>query len=262
MTDKIRKIMGAGLFALVFSLVCGSNVRAQSCLTPPSCDTLGYKQSASDCSGQERVLKCPFDQTKMFCLGSGAGEVPNNVAVGAILYADKTVTTSVISGKTPIGIVFDSDLRLAVALHESANTMQWGGYGKDIPALDNCDASTGTVYCGIDGKTNTAAILAYGKANNISYPAAEYCNKYAVAGTKAGDWHLPSLYELKNIYDNKAKINATISKIGTGTPLDSKLYWSSTEYYDGSSWSLDMGNGNNNLYTKRLNSYVRMVLAF
>lgn len=39
---------------------------ALSCTTPPSCDTLGYKQSASDCTNRH-ALKCPFDSSKLFC---------------------------------------------------------------------------------------------------------------------------------------------------------------------------------------------------
>ncbi len=255
MTDKIRKIMGAGLFALVFSLVWGSNVRAQSCLTPPSCDTLGYKQSADDCSGQERVLKCPFDQTKMFCLDT----ITQEVNVGAILYSDMTVTTGIVTGKTAIGVVFDTNKRLAVALTESSSTLTWGGYGTDISTLENCTSEP--LSCGTDGKANTTAIIAYGKANNISYPAAEYCNKYTTTGTTAGDWHLPSYAELKSIYNAKSMINATLNLLGKSS-LTEGVYWSSTETSSGISWTLYMANGNYYYNYKNYSYYVRPVLAF
>lgn len=52
------------LAALTFPL----NAGAISCTTPPSCETLGYNQNASDCSGQY-MLQCPFDSTKVFCGG-------------------------------------------------------------------------------------------------------------------------------------------------------------------------------------------------
>lgn len=50
-----------------------SQAMAQSCTTPPSCDTLGYKQAASDCTGQQ-MLKCPFDNSKVFCGGTACSE--------------------------------------------------------------------------------------------------------------------------------------------------------------------------------------------
>lgn len=255
MTDIIRKIMGAGLFLLAFSLVCGNEARAQSCLTPPSCDTLGYKQTADDCSGQERVLKCPFDQTKMFCLDT----ITQNLEVGAILYSDMTVTTGIVTGKTPIGVVFDTNKRLAVAIDQSSSTLTFGGYGTDIPSLVNCTSEP--LSCGTDGKANTAAIIAYGKSNGISYPAAEYCNKYTTTGTKAGDWHLPSYAELKSIYNAKSMINATLSLLGKSS-LTESYYWSSTEYGSYGSWILCMNNGSNSYDNKNYYYYVRPVLAF
>ena len=41
---------------------------ALDCAEPPTCDDLGYTQSASDCAGQF-ILKCPFDETAVFCGG-------------------------------------------------------------------------------------------------------------------------------------------------------------------------------------------------
>ena len=41
---------------------------ALDCATPPTCAELGYIQSEADCAGQF-MLKCPFDNTKVFCGG-------------------------------------------------------------------------------------------------------------------------------------------------------------------------------------------------
>ena len=41
---------------------------ADQCTIAPTCVELGYQQKAADCNGQ-RTLKCPFDQTKVFCGG-------------------------------------------------------------------------------------------------------------------------------------------------------------------------------------------------
>ncbi|MBE6444218.1 MAG: hypothetical protein E7020_06100 [Alphaproteobacteria bacterium] len=42
---------------------------ALNCAIPPTCEALGYKQTASDCAGQF-MLKCPFDDNAVFCGGS------------------------------------------------------------------------------------------------------------------------------------------------------------------------------------------------
>lgn len=41
---------------------------ALDCATPPTCDDLGYTQTETDCAGKF-ILKCPFDNTKVFCGG-------------------------------------------------------------------------------------------------------------------------------------------------------------------------------------------------
>lgn len=46
---------------------------AEQCTIAPTCAELGYEQKAADCNGQ-RSLKCPFDQTKVFCGGTACSE--------------------------------------------------------------------------------------------------------------------------------------------------------------------------------------------
>lgn len=61
--NNINKLKyGLSLIVITYPL----NAGALSCTTPPSCDTLGYKQTASDCIGNY-ILKCPFDNSKVFC---------------------------------------------------------------------------------------------------------------------------------------------------------------------------------------------------
>src|SRR5574344_739991 len=109
-----KRIMGLSLgLCLAFSL--NMNANAQTCTAAPSCDSLGYTKSASDCSGE--YLKCPFDNNKVFCGGSGSsssggGECSENpggttLAVGDILYYDFSTSSTYNPSKTPIGVVFD-----------------------------------------------------------------------------------------------------------------------------------------------------------
>ena len=188
-----------------------------------------------------------------------------------ILYSDLTTSNTIISNKTPIGIVFDTNKRLALAL-DQANQLSWSSSRTDIPGLENCDIPR---FCGTDGKANTATIIVFGKEKSISYPAAEYCYNYTTPGTTAGDWFLPSYAELFNIYQKKSQINATLNLLGR--PLFKENdYWSSTENDNEYSWrgctcescsqiynGTNYGDGIYGAWNKQDNSHsVRPVLAF
>ena len=89
-----------------------------------------------DC-GENPVLRCPFalsDDNQVYCTESAQNQV---VSVGAILYGDGTVASGLVTGKTPIGIVFDTANRLAVALTDinSSDTelrqQLWFNAGRD-----------------------------------------------------------------------------------------------------------------------------------
>lgn len=82
----------------------------------------------------------------------------------------------------------------------------------------------------IDGKANTeliqdvitADITGSTITNSYSvghYPAASCCLRYHTVGTSAGDWYLPSVYELLFLYERTKTININ---------LGSDSYWSST----------------------------------
>ena len=65
-------------------------------------------------------------------------------------------------------------------------------------------------------------------------PAACCCVAYSTPGTKSGDWYLPSIGELYQIYENKAAINEKRTAI-KGSGFDDYYYWSSREnsrYYE------------------------------
>ena len=168
-----------------------------------------------------------------------------------ILFSDKSCSSVFITTKTAIGVVLCPVNRLAVALDEKS--LEWGGYNKEI----------GSAARGTSGKSNTAAILAYGKANNISYPAAEYCNTYSTAGTKAGDWFLPSLEELKLLSNNFSEINNSLKVLGkVMDDTESGYYWSSSEINDSYARRLVPSSGATINYFKGNSYRVRPVLAF
>ena len=60
------------MFGSLLCLMSGIGaVRAQTCATPPSCASLGYTMTSSDCSGQP-TLVCPFDASAVFCAGTAS----------------------------------------------------------------------------------------------------------------------------------------------------------------------------------------------
>ena len=237
----MHKIISALLLTILFTPAAN----AQNCVNSSRCDELGYTKTTTDCAGLD-TLVCPFDENKVFCVFS-----EKSCEVGDILYENKKCYVKAIDGKTAIGIVFDTEKRLAMALDEA--TLEWGGYGKEIrPAA----------ALGASGKSNTAAILAYGKTNNISYPAAEYCNSYSTSGTKAGDWFLPSLGELELLSNNFSAVNASLKVLGKPTITGNGYYWSSIEDDDPFAWVLDPSEGIDCSYNKNDSYRVRPVLAF
>ena len=112
-----------------------------------------------------------------------------------------------------------------------------------------------------DGKGNTEKLIAYGKAHDISFPAAEWCAQYSKNGVKPGEGFMPASEQLKLIVANRKIVNPALQKIG-GIILDGWI-WSSSEYAIGNAWYVYASNGNVDWYLKDYsNLSVRCVLAF
>lgn len=50
------------------------------------------------------------------------------IAIGDILFSDMTTSSNPVTGKTPIGIVFDSNQKLALALSSKGSVLYTGDY--------------------------------------------------------------------------------------------------------------------------------------
>ena len=246
--------MKMSLCVSVFCCATSYSLMAQAaCVQPPSCAELGFTADASKCSGA--ALKCPWDLSKAACKEKA------QEASLPILYGDGTIASGVVTGKTPIGVVFDTANRLALALTDvkkdgtaGSGAMQWSSASCDTPGLQNCgysDISTGTnltpISCGIDGRLNTNAILA-STCNGTTY-AATATNNYQPAGCtkdfcKKSKWFLPSLRDLQNIYLQRTQIDAslTLLKAYSATTLRNEDYWSSTGNYN-YAWKFGMYDG-------------------
>ena len=111
-----------------------------------------------------------------------------------------------------------------------------------------------------DGKGNTKELIAYGKAHDIAFPAAEWCAQYSKNGVNPGEGFMPASEQLKRIVANREIVNPALQKIG-GIILDGWI-WSSSEYTNDGAWNVNASNGGVGWYGKYGSHYVRCVLAF
>ena len=249
------------ILTLLMTILSTPAANAQNCVNSSRCDELGYTKTTTDCAGLD-TLKCPFDENKVFCINSSCKEGP--CKAGDILFSDMSCSAEQIPEKTAIGVVFSSVKRLAVALDEESS--YWSQNDRQsIPTLDDCKRASFT--CTPSGKNNTDTIIAYGKANNIEYPAAEYCNNYTTPGTKAGDWWLPSPAELMLLAIEYDIVSNKLRSLGKEYMGSATYYWSSAE--NGSSaFAIALSTGASEYGAAELRrkdyytSYIRPVTAF
>ena len=111
-----------------------------------------------------------------------------------------------------------------------------------------------------DGKGNTKELIAYGKAHDIAFPAAEWCAQYSKNGVRPGEGFMPASEQLKRIVANREIVNPALQKIN-GVELSGWI-WSSSEYDDFYARFVLAYNGYVDWGHKLYNRYVRCVLAF
>ena len=113
-----RMMIGASLLMMTFSFATKTN--AETCTQVPTCAELGYTET--NC-GSNVALKCPFDQTKLFC-----GK--EKCKAGDIYYSDNTCSDEYNSSKTVIGVVAGEGF--IVNIEETGESMKWE------PAINAC----------------------------------------------------------------------------------------------------------------------------
>ena len=166
-----------------------------------------------------------------------------------------TSTTYSIGDIVNGGVVFWLDSTgqhgLVVAFSDVATSAKWGCYGTDLPNVPNVPYNGGVpVGQGAeigDGFNNTNNILKYCP----TAPAALAARSYGP------DWFLPSINELKKIYDNKPTLVGV-----SGFTAFSDYYWSSTEYDINSAWDQNFDDGFQDGTSKNYAGNVRAVRAF
>ena len=198
----------------------------------PSNATCSY---FSDCSSKIQSWSCNsgYEKSGNACVAS--------IKVGSIVYGDGSVSEAVVVTKTPVGVVFDVQNRLAVALEDTYfddhdKYMGAGTYaGKTcVSTAVKCTNKEELLSCGVDGQANTsAALVALCTRDYDQNRAPLAVHSYVPSGCGATfcqktKWFIPSARDLINIYNSKDVINKTIN-ILNGNTLGGD-YWSSTEY--------------------------------
>ena len=146
--------------------------------------------------------------------------------------SNKTANSIVVAGN---GVSF------RMALTQPSN-MAIGSHADPLENYMTAISDETAAKADYDGVGNTANIL---KAQPSAEYAAGYCNAFIFPDGKTKGF-LPSLGQLNLAYQNKAAVDAALSKCG-GTVMTSNYYWSSTfwgEYGSGRScWKLNWSGG-------------------
>lgn len=249
----------------------------ENCVTPPTCDELGFTANAAECSGA--ALKCPWDTTKAACKVNSIK--PVTCTIGSILGGDQlcySPSTGTPNGITPVGIVFDDIKQLALALTDvktdgtaGTETMEWSSGNYDIPSLMNCvydDNDAELASCSVDGRANTTAILGCGSSCGTTY-AANAVNAYAPNGCAADfckktKWFLPSIGDWIKILTNRLAVNSSLNLLNSSNvqKLSKDYYWSSTERNNSTAWQLHILSTNRTYDGKSSSACVRPVVYY
>lgn len=163
--------------------------------------------------------------------------VKAQVQVGDILCEGNNVISSsqfALSGEKAIGVVFYVDATKqhgwAVALDDQGS-LSWGPNHASALLPDRTNRQR--AISDVKGYDNTEKILSRSSQNGSQFPAFDTLDF-------ANGWYLPALGQLKKLYDNLAKVNASLGVVGGTTfATDDGEYWSSTEYSSSSSWFMD-----------------------
>lgn len=124
-----------------------------------------------------------------------------------------------------------------------------------------------------DGSDNWAKICEQDTSASTTpsnYPAFEWVNNYgnSLTGDFSTNWYLPTLAELRKIYENKSTLNAALTKVG-GTTLSNSndYYYSSNQGSEtNKAWYISFNNGLASEYSstssKTMNNFVRAIRVF
>ena len=140
-------------------------------------------------------------------------------------------------------------------------------------SLTTSPSSTSNCLADFDGYNNTKKILEVRGAKDYSswtpspgtqadYPAASCCDMYSTVGIPQGNWYLPSAGELGYIVPRRQVLDDCLTKLKNAglsqvSNLVSGYYWSSSEFNEDSSRSVNISTGEIIDYREEYDNNVR-----
>ncbi len=157
-----------------------------------------------------------------------------NCEIGDIYYADDSCSSDVIEGKMPIGVVYDTEKRLVMALEhrslpfgvshvvgsaqflniiESGHSTATGDIESGIDCKANPWIHEGYMdpVCDADGQANTDNIMKVSRERGEVRKAAFYCARLPIGGKK---WYLPAPGEMLTWVRDKDILTPQLEKAG------------------------------------------------
>ena len=165
-------------------------------------------------------------------------DVSNDTSLATLIYDDCTINAAGLQ----VGAYVNVANNAGVVFYSSGSTVKIVSTDEASETWDYYGTTTGATST-TDGVANTNRIAA-------NSAAAKWCR------AKGAAWYLPATEELSAVYNNKAKLNTTLSSVG-GTQLGTGDYWSSTEYNRNFACSINFsdgsggGNGKDHSYSVR-----------
>lgn len=209
-----------------------------------------YTISASDVKGYNTPANQSFTANQV---SRTVAMTYTKIANGVYIYDNEGKLTATGSWNTSnnskaVGVAVVSDNCSFVIDKTNSNSgIAWGGYGTDIPNLDNITDSS-QAKLDYDGKSNTDKIIA--SLGSSTSNAAGWCRSKSITVNGSVRYgYLPSLGEWQTAYNNKSVIDSALSTIG-GTAMLTGYHWSSTEYSSDVAWYLLWSSGNVSNFTK------------
>ncbi len=213
--------------------------------TRNSCSTTTYPltaQNAANASSYEKCTPSCSDESPRYKVSacasgysvnsSGSSCTKNQEPLAApYLYADLSVSSELNSSKTVIGIVFDSENKLAVSL-------------KDLGGNTQCNQYHSHEFTTINGQQNSKIKYDYFKhcGDNCCYNSDcsgltfDVVTSYSTNGTQSGDWFLPDNLQLQTLFSNRDAINNSLAKV-SGAELLKTGEYDAYMGSDGKNWA-------------------------
>ena len=220
-----------------------------------SCIFIGYKAGYSTSASNRLYIEPSESSTPLIY-----GEFDNDlVRINGDLEVTGTINAYSIGDFAHGGIVFWVDGTgqhgLVCSKTDQSSGIHWYN-GSNVYTESRGDG----IY---SGEMNTILIIAEQGYDSDDY-AAGLCANLEVTENSInyGDWYLPSLTELTEIYNNRTVINTTAAA-NSGTALTTTgSYWSSTEGSNGHAYIYKFHDGGTLVTLKSYTNYVRAVRRF